>query len=95
MSKRLPAAILNRPKTPLASDPTLHLVQSASVRCLDRFEVNPLLARFVDLNRRRTLANEQTAAGRRASLRVFALNHWLTNSLPIDRTTRAVLAQTA
>lgn len=95
MNKRLPAAILDRPKTPLASDPTLHLVQSASVRCLDRFEVNPLLARFVDLNRRRALADEQSAAGRRANLRVFALNHWLTYSLPIDRTVREVLAQTA
>jgi asparagine synthase (glutamine-hydrolysing) len=95
MNKRLPPAILNRPKTPLASDPTLHLGERAGVRCLDRFEVNPLLARFVDLNRRRALADEQTAAGRRASLRVFALNHWLTHSLPIDRGVRAVLAQTA
>ena len=95
MKQRLPTAILNRPKTPLASDPTLHLVQAASVRCLDRFEVNPLLARFVDLNRRRALADEETADGRRASLRVFALNYWLTHSLRIDRTAREVLAQTA
>lgn len=95
MNKRLPAAILNRLKTPLASDPTLHLARSASVRCLDRFEVNPQLARFIDLNRHRALADEQTAAGHWAALRVFALNHWLTHSLPIDRTVREVLAQTA
>ena len=95
MNERLPRAILNRPKTPLASDPTLHLARAASVRCLDRFEVNPQLSRFVNLDRRRPLADEQTAAGRRASLRVFALNHWLTHSLPIDRTVHDVLAQTA
>lgn len=95
MNERLPAAILNRPKTPLASNPTLHLVQAAGVRCLDRFEVNPLLARFVDLDRHRALADKKTAAGHWADLRVFALNHWLTHSLPIDRTAREVFAQTA
>jgi asparagine synthase (glutamine-hydrolysing) len=95
MNERLPRAILHRPKTPLASDPTLHLARAASVRCLDRFDVNPQLARFVNLDRRRPLADEQTSDGRRASLRVFALNHWLTHSLPIDRTVQDVLAQTA
>ena len=95
LSHLLPTAILNRPKTPLASNPTLHLTHSAGVRCLDRFEVNPQLARFVDLNRRRALADEQTAAGHWADLRIFALNHWLTHSQPIDRTVRDVLAQTA
>lgn len=95
MNERLPAAILNRPKTPLASDPTLHLARAASVRCLDRFDVNPQLSRFVNLDRRRPLAEEQTSDGRRASLRVYSLNHWLTHSLPIDRTVRDALAQTA
>jgi len=95
MSERLPPAILNRPKTPLASDPALHLVERTSVRCLDRFEVNPQLARFIDLNRRRARADEDTAAGHWADLRIFALNHWLTHSQPIDRTVREVLAQTA
>jgi asparagine synthase (glutamine-hydrolysing) len=95
MNERLPPAILNRPKTPLASDPTLHLARAASVRCLDRFDVNPQLSRFVNLDRRRPLGNEQTSAGRWASLRVFALNHWLTHSLPIDLTVRDALAQTA
>jgi asparagine synthase (glutamine-hydrolysing) len=92
---RLPAAILNRPKTPLASDPALHLAKRASVRCLDRFDVNPQLTHFVNLNRRRAVVDEQTSAGRRANLRVFALNHWLTNSLPMNRAVRDLLAQTA
>ena len=95
MKNRLPAAILNRPKTPLASDPTLHLAQSASVRWLDTFEVNPELKGFVDLNRRRALADEPTAVGRWANLRVFALNHWLTNSRPINHAVHYSLAQTA
>lgn len=96
LNQRLPPAILNRPKTPLASDPTLHLVQRGSVRCLDRFDVNPQLTRFVKLSRRRALADEQTSDGRWANLRVFALNHWLTHSLPIDRAAaRHSLAQTA
>jgi asparagine synthase (glutamine-hydrolysing) len=95
MSDRLPAAILNRPKTPLAGDPTLHLAHAASVRWLDSFEVNPELKGFVNLNRRRPLADEQTSAGRWANLRVFALNHWLTNSRPINRTVHYSLAQTA
>jgi asparagine synthase (glutamine-hydrolysing) len=95
LTSRLPPAILHRPKTPLASDPALHLVQRPSVRCLDRFEVNPQLARFVDLNRRRPVREEQTSDTRRASLRVFALNHWLTHSLPFNRAMRDSLAQTA
>jgi asparagine synthase (glutamine-hydrolysing) len=92
LSERLPQAILNRPKTPLASNPTLHLDHSASVRCPDRFEVNSQLARFIDLNRHRTRADQQTAAGHWADLRVFALNHWLTHS---HRIARETLAQTA
>jgi asparagine synthase (glutamine-hydrolysing) len=95
LNKQLPPAILNRPKTPLASDPTLHLVQRTGVRCLDRFDVNPQLTRFVNLNRRRPVGDEQTSDRRRANLRVFALNHWLTHSLPIDRALRDALAQTA
>ncbi|HEU4510768.1 MAG TPA: asparagine synthase-related protein [Pyrinomonadaceae bacterium] len=85
MKDRLPAAIINRPKTPLAGDPALQLVRRASVRWLDSFEVNPQLERFVNLDRRRPLADEQTSDGLWANLRVYALNHWLTNSQPIVR----------
>jgi asparagine synthase (glutamine-hydrolysing) len=95
LNKRLPPAILHRPKAALASDPTLHLVRAGSVRCLDRFDVNPQLTRFVNLSRRRALADEQTTDGRRANLRVFALNHWLTHSLPVDRAVHDLFAQTA
>ena len=95
MNKRLPPAILNRPKTPLAGDPTLHLAERTSVRCLDSFEVNPDLRGFVNLSRRRALAEEKTSAGRWANLRVFALNYWLTNSRPINRTMHYSIAQTA
>jgi asparagine synthase (glutamine-hydrolysing) len=80
MSDKLPAAVLDRPKTPLMGDPALQLVQRASVRWLDNFEVSPQLRAFVNLNRRRPVAEEKTSAALWASLRVFALNYWLTNN---------------
>jgi asparagine synthase (glutamine-hydrolysing) len=80
MSDKLPAAVVNRPKTGLMGDPALQLVQRASVRWLDSFEVSPQLRAFVNLNRRRPVAEEKTSDALWASLRVFALNYWLTNS---------------
>jgi asparagine synthase (glutamine-hydrolysing) len=85
MKDQLPDAVLNRPKTPLAGDPALQLARHASVRWLDSFEVNPQLKGFVNLDRRRSLADEETSDGLWASLRVFALNYWLTNSQPMNR----------
>ena len=85
MKDKLPPAILNRPKTALAGDPALQLARRASVRWLDSFEVSPQLRAFVNLNRRRSVADEQTSDGLWANLRVFALNYWLTNSQPIAR----------
>ena len=85
MKDRLPVDVLNRPKTPLAGDPALQLTRNRSVRWLDSFEVNPQLRVFVDLKKRRSIADELTPDGLWASLRVFALNYWLTHSQPIDR----------
>jgi asparagine synthetase B (glutamine-hydrolysing) len=84
MSDKLPPAVLNRPKTGLAGDPALQLVRRASVRWLDSFEVNPQLKAFVDLTRRRPVADEKTPDALWSSLRVFALNYWLTNSQPLE-----------
>jgi asparagine synthase (glutamine-hydrolysing) len=85
MKNLLPAAVLNRPKTPLAGDPALQLVKHDSVRWLESFEVDSQLKCFVNLNARKSLGEEQTSDGLWASLRVFALNYWLSNSQPIDR----------
>lgn len=85
MKDRLPAAILDRPKTPLAGDPALQLWRRGSVRWLDNFEVTPQLTHFVDLKIRRSLAEEETPNAVWANLRLFALNHWLAHSLPLDR----------
>ena len=82
MKDKLPSAVLNREKTPLAGDPTLQLVRRGSVRCLESFEVSPQLRAFVNLNRRRSLADEETSDGLWANLRIFALNYWLTHSQP-------------
>jgi asparagine synthase (glutamine-hydrolysing) len=80
MKDKLPNAVLNRLKTPLASDPALQLVRRGSVRCLDSFEVSPQLRTFVNLDRRRSVADEETSDGLWANLRIFALNYWLANS---------------
>jgi asparagine synthase (glutamine-hydrolysing) len=87
MRDKLPAALLNRRKTPLAGDPALQLVRRGSVRCLESFEVSPQLRAFVNLNRRRSLADEETSDGLWANLRIFALNYWLTHSQPEVRRT--------
>jgi asparagine synthase (glutamine-hydrolysing) len=82
MSAKLPAAVLNRQKTGLMGDPALQLVQRGGVRWLDNFEVSPQLRAFVNLNRRRPVAEEKSSDALWASLRVFALNYWLTHSQP-------------
>lgn len=87
MSDKLPAAVINRPKTGLMGDPALQLVQRGGVRWLDNFEVSPQLRAFVNLNRRRPVAEEKSSDALWASLRVFALNYWLTNSQPIGDST--------
>ena len=87
MSNKLPAAVLNRPKTGLMGDPALQLVRRASVRWLDSFQVSPELRAFVNLNRRRLVADEKTSDALWASLRVFALNYWLQNSQPPEMET--------
>jgi asparagine synthetase B (glutamine-hydrolysing) len=85
MKDRLPAPIVNRPKTPLAGDPALQLMRRASVRWRDSFEITPQLERFVSPSLRRSLADENTPDAVWARLRLFAFNHWLTHSLPRDR----------
>ena len=85
MCGRLPDAVLNRPKTPLAGDPALQLSRRGGVRWLDNFTVTPQLTRFVNLKLRRSLAEEKTPDALWANLRLFALNHWLAHSLPLDR----------
>ncbi|MEN3326586.1 MAG: hypothetical protein V7638_1393 [Acidobacteriota bacterium] len=87
MNDKLPSAVINRRKTPLAGDPALQLVRRGSVRCLDSFEVSPQLRTFVNLDRRRSLADEETSDGLWANLRIFALNYWLANSQPGVRRT--------
>lgn len=82
MSNKLPVAVINRPKTGLMDDPALQLARRGSVRWLDNFEVSPQLRAFVNLNRRRPVAEEKTSDALWASLRVFALNYWLTHSQP-------------
>lgn len=85
MKDRLPAAVVDRPKTPLAGDPALQLWRRGGVRWLDNFEATPQLTHFVNLKVRRSLVEEETPNVLWANLRLFALNHWLAHSLPLDR----------
>jgi asparagine synthase (glutamine-hydrolysing) len=94
MKDKLPSAVINRRKTPLARDPALQLVRRGSVRCLDSFEVSPQLRTFVNLNRRRSVADEETSDGLWANLRIFALNYWLANSQHSVRRTSQTQATT-
>lgn len=87
MKDQLPVSVINRPKAGLAGDPALQLARDASVRWLDSFEVSPQLSNFVNLDLRRSIADEETSDGLWASLRVFALNYWLTHSQSIVRRT--------
>ena len=96
MKDKLPAVVLDRRKTPLGGDPALQLVRRGSVRCLASFEVSPQLRAFVNLNRRRSVADEETSDGLWANLRIFALNYWLTNSQPaVQRTSQTQATETA
>jgi len=85
MKDKLPPAVVDRPKTPLAGNPALQLVRHGSVRWLDSFEVSPQLRDFVNFKLRPRVAGEQTSDGLWANLRIYALNYWLTNSQPIVR----------
>ena len=82
LKDRLPTTVLKRRKTPLEGDPALQLARDGSVRWLDSFEAAPQLSRFVNLKLRRSVADEPTPEGLWANLRLFALNYWLTHSLP-------------
>ena len=96
MKDKLPSVVLNRPKTPLQSSPALQLVRRGGVRCLDSFEVSPQLRTYVNLNRRRSLADEETSDGLWANLRIFALNYWLANSQPgVQRTSQTQVTTVA
>jgi asparagine synthase (glutamine-hydrolysing) len=84
VSDKLPPAVLDRPKAPLAGDPSLYQVKDGSVRFVDNFEPVVSLKKFVDLSARRRLEGEENTDRIWANLRVFGLNHWLLHSLTMD-----------
>jgi asparagine synthase (glutamine-hydrolysing) len=83
MAGKLPKAVLNRPKSPLAGNPALYLVEESHVRFVDNFEPVLALNKFVDLTARPRLAGEQNSDRLWTNLRPFGLNYWLMHSLPI------------
>lgn len=83
MAGKLPNAVLNRPKTPLAGDPALYAVEERSVRFVNNFEPAPRLSQFVDLTARPRLTGEQNSDRLWTNLRPFGLNCWLLHSWQI------------
>jgi len=81
MAGKLPTAVLNRPKTPLAGDPALRRVKESSVRFVDNFKPVSALWKFVNIAACPAVAGEQNSDRLWANLRPFELNHWLENSL--------------
>ncbi len=82
MAGKLPEVILNRPKTPLAGNPALHLVEESSVESIDNFEPVPLLGEFVRRGSDYQVAGQKDQGKLWENLRPFGLNHWLKYSLP-------------
>jgi asparagine synthase (glutamine-hydrolysing) len=85
MADKLPERILSRPKTPLAGDPAVRLVEESSVEWLHRFRATPKLKDFVNVSACPTLAGEQKSDRLWTNLRPFGLNHWLVHSLQIKQ----------
>jgi len=83
MAGKLPKAVLNRPKSPLAGNPALCLVEESRVKFVDNFAPVPSLAKFVNLTACPRLAGEQNSDRLWINLRPFGLNYWLLHSLPI------------
>ncbi len=81
MLGQLPAAVLRRPKAPLAGDPQWKEMQSLGTRTL---KPSGELAAYVDVLRLRNRAGRNMNSW--ADFRPRALNHWLRNLRPESRT---------
>jgi asparagine synthase (glutamine-hydrolysing) len=84
MDGRLPKAVLDRPKAPLAGYPPLCHVSESRVRFVDNFEPVSILTKFVNLTARPRIAAEKDADRLAVNLRPFALNYWLMHCLSGD-----------
>ena len=80
MAGILPEAVLSRPKSPLASDPGLHLRHSKKFQRIDEFRPVATLLSFIDRNAIPKVNEIVDSNQLWLNVRPFTLNQWLINS---------------
>jgi asparagine synthase (glutamine-hydrolysing) len=86
MRDRLPDSVRLRPKTPLARDPVIELLQRADARWVDEFEAVPPLDRYVDRAAIPPLVGTRDQDQIWTDLRPLCLNVWLKHLTASPRT---------
>ncbi|MHC4094041.1 MAG: asparagine synthase-related protein, partial [Planctomycetota bacterium] len=88
MRDRLPEPVRLRPKTSLAGDPVIELLQRVDARWVDAFEATPALGRYVDRPVIPPVACTRDADEIWTGLRPLCLNFWLQYRTASRRATR-------
>ncbi|HXQ74763.1 MAG TPA: asparagine synthase-related protein [Pyrinomonadaceae bacterium] len=86
MAGTLPNAVLSRPKSPLASDPGLHLSHTKKFQSIDEFQPVAALLSYVDRTSIPRVAEEVNSNQLSINVRPFSLNQWLIHSLSMEQT---------
>jgi asparagine synthase (glutamine-hydrolysing) len=82
MANRLPESIRRRPKTPLARDPALAMLeQQTGAALLDRTKWDGGMDRYVDRSAIVPLEQERSSEGKIQAIRTLCLNFWLQRRL--------------
>lgn len=86
MAGTLPNAVLSRPKSPLASDPGLHLSHTKKFQSIDEFQPVAALLSYVDRTSIPRVAEEVNSNQLSINVRPFSLNQWLIHSQTMEQT---------
>lgn len=86
MAGTLPNAVLSRPKSPLASDPGLHLSHTKKFESIDEFQPVAALLSYVDRTSIPRVAEEVDSNQLSINVRPFSLNQWLIHSQSMEQT---------
>lgn len=77
MAGHLPESVRRRPKTPLAGDPLVEMLQRPEAAHVDRVEWVGGIDRYVDRTALAPLRGEKDSEAARAAIRPLCLNFWL------------------
>lgn len=86
MAGALPDAVLSRPKSPLASDPGLHLRHTRKFQSIDEFQPVAALLSYVDRTSIPRVVEAVNSNQLSINVRPFSLNQWLIHSHPMEQT---------